>query len=171
MLPPLLPPRFCLHSVCYAPRSILKRNSTNKSAQSIRPVCVSHECPEHRTAEELLSRPNLRSDGELAQPSIVSWRDLAVGVIESSFERQREILGEEHFRPCSERDPLLPRMLWVAIFRALVNENRHDGEPVIRLKQYLLREQKPCGAVDETRWVVNGCAEIAGWAGTILDSK
>src|SRR5216683_1753618 len=62
-------------------------------------------------------------------------------------------------------------MLWVAIFRALVNENRHDGEPVIGLEQYLFREQKPRGAVDETRWIVNGCAEIAGWAGTILDSE
>src|SRR6266404_9717032 len=62
-------------------------------------------------------------------------------------------------------------MLWVAIFRALVNENRHDGEPVIRLEQYLLREQKPCGAVDEAGRVVDGCTEITGDPGAVLNAK
>src|SRR6266704_2651360 len=171
LFPPLLPPGFRLHSVCKSVGSILERNSTNKSAQSIRPVRVGHVCPEHGAAEEFSSRPNLRSNRELAQPSVISRRNVAVRVIEPSFARQREVLGEEHFRPRSERDPLLPRMLWVAIFRALVNEDRHDGEPVIRLEQYLFGEQKPRGAVDEAGRVVNGRAEIASWACTILDSK
>jgi len=35
---------------------------------------------------------------------------------------------------------LLPPLLWAAIFYALVNEDRHDREPLIRLQQHLLGE-------------------------------
>src|SRR6266404_8749827 len=102
LLPPLLPPGFCLHSVSKAVGSILERNSTNKSAQPIRPICVRHECPEHGTTEEFSSRPNLRSDRELAQPSVVSRGDLAVRVIKPSLKCMGEILRKENFRSRSE---------------------------------------------------------------------
>src|SRR5262249_14257328 len=145
----LLPPCFRLHTVSQAAGSILKRNSADKSAQPAGPVAIGQKRSQHRPAKELPSSPNLRSDRELAQPSIVRRRNLAVGMIETSFERQREIVGEEHLRPRAERDPLLPRMLRVAIFRTLVNEDWHDRELVVRLEQYLFREQKSRCAIDK----------------------
>src|SRR6266403_5256245 len=95
--PPLLPPGFCLHSVSKAVGSILERNSANKPAQSIRPVRVSEECAQNRTAEELLSRANLWSDREFSQPSVISRRDLAVRVIKPSLKCKGEILRKENF--------------------------------------------------------------------------
>jgi transposase len=38
----------------------------------------------------------------------------------------------------AKRDPLVPVVVWIAILEALVYKNRHDGEPVVRLKENLL---------------------------------
>src|SRR5262249_50727117 len=64
-----------------------------------------------------------------------------------------------------------PRVLRVAILGTLINEDRHDGESVIGLEQYLFCEQKPRGAVDELGRIVDRCTKVAGRAGTILDAK
>src|SRR4029077_14592087 len=167
----LLPPGFRLHAVCKAACSIRERKSANKSAQPTRPIRVRHECPQDRTAEEFSSRSNLWSDREFAQPPVIGWRDLAVGVIESPFERQGEILREKNLWPRAERDPLLPWVLRVHSFCALVDENRHDGKSFVWLNHDLFGDQKPSAAVDEPGWVVNGCAEITRGPGSILNAK
>ena len=113
-----------MHAVRKAACSIVERNPADKSAQPIRPIRVRHECPQDRTAEEFSSRSDLWSDREFAQPPVIGWRDLAVGVIESPFERQGEILREKKLWPRAERDPLLPWVLGVAILGARAGKRK-----------------------------------------------
>src|SRR4051794_13420123 len=59
----------------------------------------------------------------------------------------------------------------VAILRSLVNEDRHDRELVVELKQDLFSHKESCRAVYKSARVVNGCAEVAGGPGAILNAK
>src|SRR5215469_8538491 len=165
-----LPPGFCLHSESEPIGPILEWNAAYKSPQSIGPVRVSEERAQNRTAEELPPRSNLWRDRDFPQPAVVLPSTTA-GVINTTFKCQGKMLCKEDLRPGADRHPLIPTVLRVAIPRALKNENWHDGKPVIRLKQHLLREQKSRGAVDESSRVIYGCAEVAGRPRAILDAK
>src|SRR5215510_9184026 len=59
----------------------------------------------------------------------------------------------------------------VAIFQSLVNEDRHDGKPVVGLEQDIFRDKKSRRAVNESSRVINGGAEVAGRTRTILNAK
>src|SRR6476661_2862667 len=86
-----LPPGFSLHSVCKSVRSILKRPAADESTQTVRPIRVGQECPQHGTAEELAAGPDLRRNRELSQPAI-ELAGAAVRVIGAAFKSQRKIL-------------------------------------------------------------------------------
>src|ERR1700758_4235130 len=98
----LLPPRLSLYAVCKPISPILEWNSTYKSAESVRPVSVCQKSSKHRPAKELPSSPDLRRYRKLAQPAVVEWSNLAVGVIKTGFKSKREILIEENFRASTE---------------------------------------------------------------------
>ena len=92
-------------------------------------------------------------------------------MIEPRLERQRKILGEEDFRSGAERDPLVPVVLRIAVLAPLVDEDRHDGEPVVRLKEHLFRDKESGRAVQKRRRIVDRRAEVAGRSGSVLDGK
>src|SRR4029434_3549590 len=120
--------------------------------------------------EELAPSSNLRRDGKFPQPPIV-LPCTAVRVIETSLKGDGKILGEEDFWPRAKRDPLIPPMLRIAIFRSLQNKDRHDRELVVGLKQHVLSQHESSGAVNESSRVINGCAEVAGGPSAILNAK
>src|SRR5262249_53344348 len=132
-----LPPRLGLNAISQATRSLLVGRSTDKAAESVRPVGVGQEGTQDRPAEELSSGSDLRRDRELAQPAIVLSAP-AVGMIEAALERERDVLREEEFGPGAKRHPLIPIMPGVAVLQPLVDEDRHDGEPVVRLEEEVL---------------------------------
>ena len=52
-------------------------------------------------------------------------------------------------------------MCRVAIASPLVDEDWHDRELVVGLKQHLLSNQEPLGTADKRSWVIHRGAEIA----------
>src|SRR5262249_19602379 len=165
-----LPPRLGLYSVSEPVGSILERNSTYKSAQSIRPVRVSQKCAKDRAAEELASSSDLWRDREFPEPAIV-LASTAARVIKAALERERKALGEENLRPRAERRPLVPAVLRISIPRALKNEDWHDGKLVVRLKQNIFGKQESRSAVDKSARLVDRRAEVAGGPGAVLKAK
>src|SRR5262249_17301095 len=111
-----LKPRFGLDSVSQAARSILKWNSTDKAPQTVRPACVSCECPKNRPAEELAARTDLRRNCEFPEPAIV-LSGTAARVIEPTFKCQRKVFRKEELWPRSKRCPLIPAVSWIAALR------------------------------------------------------
>src|SRR5579863_5384473 len=162
-----LPPRFCLNSIGQAAGSLKKRYSTYQAAEAARPVGISQKGAQDRSAEELPAGADLRRDGELAQPTVIvaNW---AVGVIRTAFEGKREVFREEHFRPGAERHPLVPVMLGIAVFGPLENEDRHDGEPVVRLEEEMIRYQPLFRALQPGCRVIDRGAEVARRSGSVL---
>jgi hypothetical protein len=75
-----------LHYICNTVGSVLEGNPADKSAQSTGPICIRHECPQYRAAEELAAGSDLWGDSDLSQPPIMAGA--AVGVIETSPERE-----------------------------------------------------------------------------------
>src|SRR5215469_11953181 len=126
----LLPPGFCLHSVGKAICAILKWDAAHETTQTVRPVRISQECPQHGTAGELAASPDLWRNRELSQPAI-ELAGAAVGVIGTRLKRQRKVLGKEDLWPGAERYPLVPGVLGIAISSPLENKDRHDGKLVI----------------------------------------
>src|SRR4029077_13980691 len=62
-------------------------------------------------------------------------------------------------------------MMRIPVFVPLVDKDGHDGELVVRLKQYLLNGQKPRRTLQKWSGIVDGCTEVAGCSGSILDGK
>ena len=64
---PALPPGLSLHAEAQATRFTLKRNSSNKAAQAVRPGCIGHKDTQHGPAKNFRPAPicgamvNLRS--------------------------------------------------------------------------------------------------------------
>src|SRR5713226_7283571 len=81
------------------------------------------------------------------------------------------MFGEEVFWSGAKRDPLHPVVLRIAILGPLVNEDRHDGELFVWLKQHVLCDEKSFRAVDEGRWIRDRRAEVAGRSSSVLDGK
>ena len=80
-----------------------------------------------------MARANLRSDGDLTQPAVIEM--LATpDAVETGLECEREVFGEEPFRPRTERHPVVEPVLRVAIVETLKDCDGHDGELVIGLK-------------------------------------
>src|SRR5262245_22439310 len=102
--------------------------------KSIRPICIGQECTEHWPAEELSAGSDLWRNGELAQPAVI-FASRTVRAIEACFEGDRKIVGEEVLRPRAKRDPLGPVVARITIFEPLVHKDRHDGEPLVCLKE------------------------------------
>src|ERR1700722_16643264 len=130
-----LKPRFGLYAVRQSVRPVHKWHSPHEAAEPIRPVCVGQKSAQDRPAEELSACSDLRRNGKLAQPAIVLTAKARV--VESTLERQGEMLGEKDFRSGAKRHPLVPAVLRITIFVLLVDEDWHDGEPFARLKEHL----------------------------------
>src|ERR1700678_1815928 len=86
------------------------------------------------------------------------------------------MLGEENLRPHAKRNPLIPRVLRIAVFRALKEENWHDGEHVVQLKEEMFCNENLSRSIDKKRWIrdrraVSGIAEVTGCSGSILRGK
>src|ERR1700733_7392816 len=86
------------------------------------------------------------------------------------------MLGEENPRSHAKRNPLIPRVLWIAVFRSLKKDDWHDGEQVVQLKEEMFCNEKLSRSIDKKRWIrdrraVSGIAEVAGCAGSILRGK
>ena len=92
-------------------------------------------------------------------------------MVKSCLNCKRDMIGEEDFRSRSKGLPLRPGVLWVSILVLLVDEDGHDPELVIRLKDNLFCHQEPCRVIFIRIRVINGCAEVAGRAGSVLDGK
>src|SRR5271156_1130670 len=97
-------------------------------------------------------------------------------MIESAIARQRDVFGEEHFRPHTKRCPLHPVVLRITVPGPLVNENWHNRKPVVGLKDYLFGGQKLSRVIDKRRRIWAGCAvataaEVAGHSGSVLEGK
>src|SRR5271157_2607337 len=84
---------------------------------------------------------------------------------------------EKEYRPRAKRHPLVPVVLRNAVFGPLVDEDGHDAEPVVGLKDYLPRDQKLSRVVDKQRWVgrdrraVSRITEVTGRSGSVLERK
>src|SRR6266851_1359930 len=141
----------------------------HKTAESFGPTCISQEGVQYGAAEKLSAGSELRGNGELAQPAVVLTA--TVRVVESSLKRKREIFGKEDFWPGTKRDPLVPVVLRITVFGSLVDENWHDGEPVVRLKDHLFCDQKPCRAVYKRGGIIYRCTEVARRSGSVLDAE
>src|SRR6202021_2069781 len=97
-------------------------------------------------------------------------------MIESAIAGQRNIFGEEHFRPHAKRCPLHPVVLRITVFGPLVDEDWHHRKPIVWLKDHLLGGQKLSRVVDIRRRVRDhGAAptttKVAGRSGPVLDAK
>src|SRR6516162_9478627 len=126
-----LPPGFGLQAISQSVGPAEIRDPTHQAPEAVRPTCVGQEGTKHRPAEKLPAGADLRRDGELAEPAVVLPR--AVCVVESPFERQRDIFGEEDLRPSAERHPVVPAVLRIPVFQALVDEDGHDCKVIVRL--------------------------------------
>src|SRR5713101_2367490 len=98
-------------------------------------------------------------------------KNKAFGVVESGLERQRDVFGEKDFWPRAKRDPLVPVVLRIPVFAALVDENWHDGELLVRLKEHLFYGQKPGRAMEKRRWIIDRGTEVACCSGSVLNGK
>src|SRR5215469_10348203 len=164
-----LPPRFGLHSVGQATGLVLIWCSAHHATESVRPACKGQEGAQHRSAEKLVPGSDLRRDRDLAQPSVVLTT--AVRVVEPSLDRKREMFGEEVFRSGAKRDPLVPVVVRIAVLGPLVNEDRHNGELFVWLKQQVFCDEKSLRTVDERRWIRDRRTEVAGRSGSVLEGK
>ena len=91
-------------------------------------------------------------------------------MIEPGFERQREVLVKRP--PASpQTKPIDSSRAGIAILRPLVNEDRHDGKPVVRLKKQVFHYLKRCRAAHIGRRIVDRSAEVAGRPSAILNAE
>src|SRR5262249_18306764 len=143
----LLPPGLRLQPVCQPAGSVLEGNSSHKPAEAVRPIAISEKRPQYGTAEELTTSTYLRRDRELAEPAIklaiAGLRgNKTLGVIKSSFKRERNIFCEEDFWSHTERSPIVEAVSGLAVSLSLEDKNRHDRKPVIRLKEQVFRDEQ-----------------------------
>src|SRR6185436_14399428 len=82
-----------------------------------------------------------------------------------------EVLAEEEHGPRAEGNPLVPAVLRIAVAAPLVDEDRHDGKPLVRLQQHVLGDQEALPAVEKERGVVDARAEVGGRALPVLDAE
>jgi hypothetical protein len=99
-----------------------------------------------------------------------------VGVVEAALDSQRHMLCKENFWPNPEGNPLIPTVPGIPVFGALIDEDRHEGEPVIRLNENLFGHEELGRAVEEAIRIrdygaASVRAEVAGRAGAVLDSE
>src|SRR5258708_12951906 len=92
-------------------------------------------------------------------------------MVETSLEGKGEIFGEEDFRSRTKGDPLIPVVLRITVLGSLVDEDGHDREPVVGLKDHLFCDQKPCRAVDKRGGVIDRSTEVAGRSGSVLNAE
>src|ERR1043165_253452 len=81
-----LPPRFGLYTEGESTCFIVKRNSADEAAETVRPGCISHKETQYRPAKKSSSCSDLRSDREFAEPAFV-LTIAAAGTIEAGFKR------------------------------------------------------------------------------------
>src|SRR5258707_12653149 len=171
-----LPPRFRLYSVSEPAGSVLEWNSSDQTAEPIRPIRVGQKHTQHRPAEKLAACSDLRRNREFAQPAIelgvpVLRRDKTFGVVKPGLEREGQILGEEHFRSYAKRRPIVEPVSRLPVPFPLENEDRHYGKSVVGLKEQMIRNQQSFGALQEGFGVLDGRAEVAGSPFPVLDGK
>ncbi len=111
----------------------------------------------------------MRRDCEFAQPAVVLTATL--GVVESPLECEGEIFVKEDLRSRTKRDPLIPVVSRITVLGSLVDEDGHDRESVVGLKDHLFCDQKFCRAVDKRGGVVDRRTEVAGRPGSVLDAE
>src|ERR1700752_1350830 len=130
----VLPPRFGLHTEGESTCFVVKRNSADEAAETVRPGCISHKETQYRSAKKSASGSDLRSDREFAEPALV-LTIAAASTIESGLKRYREMICKEVLRPGAKRKPLVPGFLRIAALRSLVYEYRLDGKLLVWLKK------------------------------------
>src|SRR5690349_12224129 len=59
----------------------------------------------------------------------------------------------------------------IPIFGPLVDEDWHDGEPVVWLKEHLFCCEQPCRVTAKRRGIIDRRTEVAGRARSILEAK
>src|SRR5712671_674717 len=155
-----LPPRFRLNSVSKPAGSVREWDSAHEASVSVGPIRVGREQPQHRPAEELAARTDLRCDRKLSQPAAelgvaVLRRGKTFGVVKPALKRQGNILGKKHLGSHTERCPVVEAVARQAVAFSLENKNRHDGETVVGLHEQVLRDQQSLGALYEGIRVIN----------------
>src|SRR5271156_1970340 len=86
------------------------------------------------------------------------------------------MFSEKDDRPGAKRCPLIPVVLRNAVFRPLEDKDRHDAEPIVGLKDHLLRNQKLLAIIDKRSWIrdrhaISRVTEVTGRAGAVLKRK
>src|SRR6185295_1026680 len=81
------------------------------------------------------------------------------------------MICEKDLWPGADRDPPAPPILRIATLCPLVDEDRLDGELIIRLKQQVFYYPESLRIFEKRSWVINRRTEIAGCSLTILDRK
>ena len=175
----MLPPGFRLHPIREPARSVLERDPSHETAESVRPVGIGQERPQNWAAEKLPASSDLRRDGKFAEPAVNIGRtvlryDVPFRVVEACFEGERKILREKDLRSRAKRRPLVPVMLRISVFAPLVEKDRHDRESVVWLKKQLLYDEQLFSLVDELCRVRNSrsvarIAKIARRPGSVLN--
>src|SRR5262245_47816560 len=79
------------------------------------------------------------------------------------------MICEEDLRSGAKRNPFVPTIVRISILHPLVNENWHDSEYIIRLKQHMLRNSKSLCAVKKRIRKINRCTEIVGDSFSVLN--
>src|ERR1700722_19242598 len=69
--PAALPPCFGLYAIGQPVGSILVGHTAYEAAKAVRPICVGNEGTQHRPAEKLTPRSDLRRQSKFAQPPFV----------------------------------------------------------------------------------------------------
>src|SRR5260370_20557924 len=171
-----LPPRFRLNPIREPAGSVLEWNSANQTTEPVRPIRISQKHPQHRPAEELAARADLRRNSEFAEPAVelssaVLRRDKTFRVVESTLKCQGNVLSEKHFGSQSERGPVIKPMAMLAVPLPLKDENRHDGESVVGLNQQMFRDQQSFGTLQERSRILDRSAEISCCTLPVLDGE
>src|SRR5580765_6766446 len=88
-----LPPCFRLNPVREPAGSVLEWNSAHQTTEPVRPIRISQKHTQHRPAEELTARADLRRNREFAEPAVelssaVLRRDKAFRVVEPTLKSQ-----------------------------------------------------------------------------------
>ncbi len=93
-------------------------DAADEAAESVGPVGVGEEGAQDGAAEELAAGSDLWGDGVFAEPAFdraVHCGVVAVGVVESSFEGERDVVVEEDLGPCAEGLPVVVAVSSVAV--------------------------------------------------------
>src|SRR5215813_922702 len=81
------------------------------------------------------------------------------------------MIGKEVLRPGAKRSPLIPLFPVIAALRTLVDEDWLNRKLVVCLNQHVFGDAKSLRILQERRWIIDRCAEVAGSSGSVLNRK